>query len=331
MPNENLVIDHLIAYWHGDPNLPEEIRRFCRKLTEDLARSLSALDLVALQEEPLRHRAKLERALAKLIPATSPPPKPVAQSSLSSQVTGNGNVMLQSSTVGGSIRVQTASRPEPRTSVPSPTTKALEGSTPIRILFLGSNPRDSLRLRLDEEVREIDQALARADLGKSFELCQKWAVRGSDLQFHLLRHRPRIVHFSGHGSEENAIFLESDQGESRPVTGPALARLFAQFNRHIRCVVLNACYSDDQAAAIAEHIDCVVGMSTEVIDQVAIRFAASFYQALAFGCNVQAAFEMSCSDLDIGDLGQAGVPRLLSTRCNPETVSFVRPQGGPPV
>ena len=52
-------------------------------------------------------------------------------------------------------------------------------------------------------------------------------------------------------------------------------------------MVLNACYSETQARAIAEHIDAVVGMTTAVGDQAAINFAAAFYQALGFGRTVK--------------------------------------------
>jgi hypothetical protein len=179
-------------------------------------------------------------------------------------------------------------------------------------------------LRLDEEVREIDQALLTAELGSRFELCQKWAVRTTELQSHLLRHKPQIVHFSGHGSQQNAIFLEGEDGASRPVPAVRLARLLAQFNQRIRCVVLNACYSEEQAAAVAEHIDCVIGMSTTVMDRVAIRFAASFYQAIAYGYNVRAAFDLGCADIEIGELGQEAVPQLIALRRDPAEIVFAR-------
>ncbi len=57
-------------------------------------------------------------------------------------------------------------------------------------------------------------------------------------------------------------------------------------------VCLNACYSEKQAHAIAQHIDCVVGMSDAVGDESAVSFSASFYQAL-LGAYVQTAIK-SC-------------------------------------
>jgi hypothetical protein len=45
------------------------------------------------------------------------------------------------------------------------------------ILLLAANPRQTSQLRLDEEVREIDEGLRRANKREQFKLEQKWAVR----------------------------------------------------------------------------------------------------------------------------------------------------------
>ena len=47
----------------------------------------------------------------------------------------------------------------------------------IKILFLAANPKDSDPLRLDEEIRSIDQALLQAKFRDKFDLVQQWAVR----------------------------------------------------------------------------------------------------------------------------------------------------------
>ena len=78
---------------------------------------------------------------------------------------------------------------------------------PVKILVLATNPQETDPLRLDEEVRGIDEALQQSRFRDKFELEQQWAVRVSDLQRFLLRYKPDIVHFSGHGSESSEIIL----------------------------------------------------------------------------------------------------------------------------
>lgn len=237
------------------------------------------------------------------------------------QITGNGNVGFSTGDVTGPLSVGSPPRRQPGSQErPAPR----HPQSPIRILFLGANPMDSMRLRLDEEVREIDRALNSATLGSRFELHQKWAVRASEIQSHLLRIRPQILHFSGHGSPQSAIILQGEDGNSRPVAGPVIARVLGQFSHHLQCVVLNACYSEEQAQAISMHIDCIVGMNTAVADRAAIRFAAVFYEALASGSSVRAAFEMGCSDIDVVEMGQQVVPRLISARRSAESIVFAQ-------
>src|SRR5205085_4220721 len=106
---------------------------------------------------------------------------------------------------------------------------------------------------------------------------QQWAVRVSDIQSHLLRYQPDIVHFSGHGSSASEIILEDVNGNSQPIPSKALGQLFSILRDNIKCVLLNACYSESQARTIAEHIDCVIGMSKAIGDVAAIHFSTAFY------------------------------------------------------
>ena len=83
---------------------------------------------------------------------------------------------------------------------------------------------------------------------------------------------------------------------------------------NIRCVVLNACYSEQQAQAIAEHIDCVVGMTNAVGDDAAIQFATAFYRALGFGRDVQTAFDLGTNLIGLQGLPDEDIPHLVAKR-----------------
>lgn len=193
----------------------------------------------------------------------------------------------------------------------------------VKILFLAANPVDTPMLRLDQEVRLIDQTLRQAEFRGNFELIQHWAIRVSDLQSCLLRHTPHIVHFSGHGSALSEIVLETDAGLSQTVPAAALSRLFGLFKQHLRCVVLNACYTHEQALGIAEQIDCVIGMSQAIQDQAGCNFSAAFYQALAYGRDVQTAFELGCLQLDLQGLSEGETPQLIAKLRDPRMIFFV--------
>jgi hypothetical protein len=134
------------------------------------------------------------------------------------------------------------------------------------------------------------------------------------LQALLLRHRPAIVHFSGHGSADGELVLEDDAGCKDTVTTGALGNLFAILKKDIQCVVLNACYSETQAQAIAAHVGCVVGLRSDVGDKAAIAFASKFYQALGFGEDFGTAFALGCIEVELENL-DAGVTFALFPSC----------------
>ena len=177
------------------------------------------------------------------------------------------------------------------------------------ILFLAANPVDTVALRLDEESREIDEGLRRGRRRERFQLEQRWAVRTQDLQRALLDFAPQIVHFAGHGVGEQGLVLEDEDGTRKPVSADALASLFA-LHPEVECVLLNACYSETQAAAIAQHIQYVIGMNQEVGDETALKFATAFYDALGAGKEFDFAFQSGCTAIQLAGIPDHLVPVL---------------------
>ena len=77
-----------------------------------------------------------------------------------------------------------------------------------KILLLSANPTDTSRLRLDQEVREIQVGLERDKRREELEIISKWAVQVDDLCRVLLDREPIIVHFSGHGEGKQGLALQ---------------------------------------------------------------------------------------------------------------------------
>lgn len=178
------------------------------------------------------------------------------------------------------------------------------------ILLLAANPKDQKSLRLGEEVREIDAALLRAKHREQFVLEQKWAVRPKDIQQAMLDIDPSIVHFSGHGAGDEGLVFENETGMAELVDGEALAGLFELFADRVECVVLNGCYSEVQAMAIAQHINYVIGMRKAIGDPAAIEFAAGFYNALGAGRPVEFAHKFGCAAIRLAGISEQLTPVL---------------------
>ncbi len=181
-----------------------------------------------------------------------------------------------------------------------------------KILILSANPKDTNKLRLDEEARKIQEALKLAKNRDKFEIVTEWAVRVEDLRRALLNHEPHIVHFSGHGAGTKGLALEDNSGITQLVSSESLASLFELFRPTVECVLLNACYSEVQAQAIHQHVDYVIGMNQPIGDVAAIEFSTGFYDALGAGEGYNYAFSMGRASIQLKGSQEYLIPVLKS-------------------
>lgn len=187
-----------------------------------------------------------------------------------------------------------------------------KSASQISILFLAADPTDASRLRLGEEFREIQEKLKLAKLRDRFRLeLPQLSVRTTDITQALLDLSPRIVHFSGHGTETGALCFENQMRKAHLVHPDALAALFEQFADQVNCVLLNACYSEAQAKSIAKYIKYVIGMNKAVGDNAAIAFTIGFYQALGAGRTVEDAHKLGCVQIRLQNIPEHLTPVLI--------------------
>ena len=191
-----------------------------------------------------------------------------------------------------------------------------------RILILSSNPKGTSALDLDIEKREIREALK----GSEFIVETRGAVRPEDLQQALLEVKPQIVHFCGHGEGTEGIILMNDAGEIKFASTQALTDLFKIFSDRIECIVLNACYSEVQADAIAEHINYVVGMNRSIFDEAAITFAEGFYRAIGAGEPIKKAYSMGKVAIQFEYPDDAAIRRKLNLVQDDEDIVLPTPE-----
>ncbi len=181
----------------------------------------------------------------------------------------------------------------------------------ITVLFLGANPMDTDRLRLDAEARAITEKIRLAEFRDSVELVSRWAVRTTDLLQHLNEHKPTIVHFSGHGGDDGTLCFEGGHGEAKDVTADAIAATLATACDELQIVVFNACFSALHAEAAIRHVPAAIGMEDSIQDEAAAIFASQFYSAIGFGRSVQVAFDQARAALLVEGHKDANIVRLF--------------------
>jgi uncharacterized caspase-like protein len=209
-------------------------------------------------------------------------------------------------------------------------TEASSSSSRKTILVLAANPTDLTGLALSPEIREIEESLDRSDNRHLFEVKPCLAVRPQDLRRALLKFKPQIVHFCGHGtngsesnsvdgesrrdivipdeSNQGGIFLEDETGKSRLVRGQTLTDLLSLFTDQLECVVLNSCYSEEQATLIVQKVPIVIGMNQAIGDKAAIEFSRGFYDGLGAGETIEHAFKLGCNAIDLQNIPEHLTP-----------------------
>ncbi|MBW4572402.1 MAG: CHAT domain-containing protein [Tolypothrix carrinoi HA7290-LM1] len=191
----------------------------------------------------------------------------------------------------------------------------MNSDIPVKILFLAADPSDESRLRLFQELRDIKARLQIAKSGK-YQLEQQESVRVGDITQAIFDIQPQIIHFSGHGKSSGELCFENEVGKVQPVKPDALAAMFKLFSLQVNCVVLNACYSEIQAVAIAQHIPFVIGMNDAIGDKAAIAFAVGFYKALVANRSIEDAYQFGCVEIQLYSLPEHLKPVLYRKEHN---------------
>ncbi|HST60351.1 MAG TPA: CHAT domain-containing protein [Longimicrobium sp.] len=188
----------------------------------------------------------------------------------------------------------------------------------VEILYFAADPlsvtRDGIAppLQLGQEVRKIRHRVRAAKHRHALRFDVHLATRTEDLIQAFSEARPQVVHFSGHGGANGLKFEGPDGGGPQSVSADALAQLFTTFRGDIRLVVLNACYSEPQARAIADAVGCAIGTCGPISDTAAITFASTFYSGIAFGESVQTAWERAATALALDGIPEKECPKILT-------------------
>lgn len=194
----------------------------------------------------------------------------------------------------------------------------------VTVLYLGTSPEDEVRLRIDAEARDIQEAIRKSDNPQCVAFNDRWAVRQTDLLQVLNETNPDIVHFSGHGAADGSIVLEDQFGNSVLLDKERLSVVVGAAAKHVRLIVFNACYSDEEADKILRHVDATIGMTNSISDAAAKAFAAQLYSSIGFGLDLQTAFNQACAAIALASPEEFDTPRLrVSEGVDAETMVFV--------
>lgn len=181
----------------------------------------------------------------------------------------------------------------------------------ITVLFMaGTIEGGESPLRLDQEVREIQKRIRESEHRDAIRVENRLATRVTDILQALNEIKPDVVHFSGHGNEDELLF-EGNDGKPLPLSNEQLGLLLQASANPIRLVLFNSCESGVQAALACEFVSAAIGMDESVADASAKEFAGQFYSAIGFGLDLAVAFAQAKAQASAAGY-DTGEPRLYT-------------------
>jgi hypothetical protein len=181
----------------------------------------------------------------------------------------------------------------------------------VRILFVAANPKTTAPLDLNAEYEAIEERLYASRHADRFLMQPRWKLGRDQLLDFLLQYRPHILHFSGHGTEDNLILQDSD-GNPWPLDRQLARQTFKAARATLKLVVLNACYARDVAEDVSEVIDCAIGMALPVYDSTAIKFSSALYRGLGEDLSVRDAYDQARTQIALSGLVGPKTPQIVS-------------------
>lgn len=205
------------------------------------------------------------------------------------------------------------------------------------ILICKAQPVDMPPLNADFEIDAITKIIA-GDTNQMYKPELINATVGEDLEFYLHKYKPQVFHFIGHGVIRNGqsyLCLLRKNGETHEISTNVICDIFSRA-RFVKCVILNACYSDELAQNLAEFVPNVIGMRNKISDASAVNFARGFYSAITLNQYFQDAFNAGVSSIDVNEGNDRNFPILAGVEMdldiivdqiiNNQVVVFIGPE-----
>ncbi len=181
--------------------------------------------------------------------------------------------------------------------------KPLAIRPPLRLLVMIASPSDYPTLAVEEEWRQLQDALAGLLRKQIVAIDRLDPPTLPALRARLRANGYHAFHFIGHGAfdenvQDGLLLMEDASGRGKAVPGQLLGALLHD-ERTLRLAVLNACEGGrasrtDPFAGVAQsllqqEIPAVIAMQFPITDEAAAAFSREFYAAVAVGLPVDAA------------------------------------------
>ncbi len=185
----------------------------------------------------------------------------------------------------------------------------------LKILYVTALPKRDLPSKSsidnDEEFRRLRKQIKDSGQEDLVQLIPAFAAQATDIARELLDERPHILHFSTHGDQADySLILNDGTGGVAPLLPEQLVTLLRPVASTLRCVILNACWSEAAAMQLQalQPAPYRVGTKGQLKDATALAFADGFYQALLRGESMRKSFAWGVANIGLQKIHASTIP-----------------------
>ena len=211
----------------------------------------------------------------------------------------SGNVRVPSVGIDDVFRVSSIVSDTPTSQEPLTSEAASRNS--VTILFIAGDRGGSHlnQIQAPNEYHAIQEALRASEHRDSISLGPPILAATRERLAQAYRHRPKIVHFAGHGNERSLSIIEDHYllATEIALSAEEFIAVLKTVKEDVILCVLNACESEGFACDLADAgvVGYAVGWPSKVSDSTAITFSRALYGALGDGQTMCDAFDIAKS------------------------------------
>ncbi|MCH8960698.1 MAG: CHAT domain-containing protein [Bacteroidetes bacterium] len=178
---------------------------------------------------------------------------------------------------------------------------------PLRILFVACAPQDQHPLDYDREEEWLVEAIGKGRERVAFDSCDVGAF--DELRERIDICQPHVVHMNGHGIVKDGLghfCFEDERGQTDLRSSREMSQgLFA--GTGVQCVFVSGCQTGKAPpiaalggicqGLVGEEVPMAIGWAASIADDVAMKFAETFYRTLASGQPIERALKRARQDI----------------------------------
>ena len=183
--------------------------------------------------------------------------------------------------------------------------------SPLKILVFASDPTEGKKLNIAGELKGIESAINDSPYRKTIHLRVVWNTAPEDILYEICKYQPRIVHYSGRGTNRGLI-LHSSINKSRLLDHNLFLTILSMVKNEVEMLYMNSCFSSVKSIKIVNEIEQLICLKGYADDKAAVLFPGLFYRYLFCGYSAGKSLELAKTELLVRKIKTGYEPVYIS-------------------